>query len=421
MKRLSVSCFLLGWLFVSNQLVAIKDPERTFSINTGYFTPMHNRAFSNSNRGLSFFFQETQMAYGALFDLIRGEDSSVTRRTLMTLLNIIPNMHVSSMIDLAYHEAGHARAAQAFGCNYVFDLPGSKSPIVYFFKVLIHGTYTPYVRPIGIGESDVKSVFGYLPERPIVFNPKGIDMDHFVDVAYLTGVAAGVNNAMRLAGDLSDNIYHEKGHITDAFTYVFGKTNSWMYPGVDGGDMAVLLSLYRRQDLYYNKKDFDNSNKIALFASASTYSYLWSWVNFIDTGETRVLAPVWRGVRLPDVESYLLMQGISYKIKSGVQVSDVLEIPVAVEFVGKGHRGVEVTLGASYLLKQLHGVRFFGNVLAGRKLGGCLGVHMPFERYFVEAMVETMHLDSYYGQRNIPDVKDGKRDTAFLLRAGLSY
>jgi hypothetical protein len=279
MKRLSVSWFLLGWLFVSNQLVASKDPERTFSINTGYFTPMHNRALSNSNRGLSFFFQEVQMGYGALFDWIRGEDSSTTRRVLMALLNIIPNMHVSLMIDLAYHEAGHARAAQAFGCDYHFDLPGSKSPIVYFFKVLVHGTDTPYVRPIGIGESDVKSVFGPLPERPVVFNPSGIDRDRFVDTAYLTGVAAGVNNAMRLVGDLSDNNYHKKGHIADAVTYVFGKTNSWMYPGVDGGDMAVLLSLYRRQDLYYNKEDFDNSNKIALFASASTYSYLWSWVN----------------------------------------------------------------------------------------------------------------------------------------------
>ena len=421
MKRLSVSCFLLGCLFVSNQLVASKDPERTFSINTGYFTPMHNRALSNSNRGLSFFFQEVQMGYGALFDWIRGEDSSTTRRVLMTLLNIIPNMHVSLMIDLAYHEAGHAPAAQAFGCDYHFDLPGSKSPIVYFFKVLVHGTDTPYVRPIAIGESDVKSVFGPLPEHPVVFNPSGIDRDRFVDIAYLTGVAAGVKNAMRFAGDLSGNIYHKKGHIADVVTYVFGKTNSWVYPGIDGVDMAVLLSLYRRQDLYYNKEDFDNSNKIALFASASTYSYLWSWVNFINTGETRVLPPVWRGVRLPDVESYLLMQGISYKIKSGVQVSDVLEIPMAVEFVAKGYRGVEVTLGASYHLKQFHDVRLFGKVLAGQKLGGSLGVHMPFERYFVEAMVDTMHLDSYYGQRNIPDIKDGKRDTAFLLRAGLTY
>ena len=194
-----------------------------------------------------------------------------------------------------------------------------------------------------------------------------------------------------------------------------------MYPGIDGGDMAVLLSLYRRQDLYYNKTDFDNSNKIALFASASTYSYLWGWINFINTGETRVRAPVWRGVRLPDVESYLVMDGISYKIKSGVQVNDVLDIPVAVEFVAKGYRGVEVTLGARYAMKQFYDVRLAGDVLFGRKLGARFGAYRSFDRYFVEGVVETMHLESYYGERNIPDVKDGKRDTSFLLRVGLTY
>ena len=78
-------------------------------------------------------------------------------------------------------------------------------------------------------------------------------------------------------------------------------------------------------------------------------------------------APVWRGVRLPDVESYLVMDGISYKIKSGVQVNDVLDIPVAVEFVAKGYRGVEVTLGARYAMKQFYDVRLAGDVLFGRK------------------------------------------------------
>ena len=218
-RWLILCCFLLIFL-TKSQGFAVEDADRTFSINTGYVTPQHNRAFSNNNRGLSIFFQETQMGYGALFDWIRGDHSSRLGRGVMFLLNIIPNLHVSCMVDLAYHEAGHARAAQAFGCDYVFDLPGSKNPIVYFFKVLIHGMGTPYVKPIGIGESDVRSVFGPLPEHPIVFNPKGIDPADFVDTAYLTGVAAGVNNAMRLAGDFSDNIYQNKGHITDFMAYV---------------------------------------------------------------------------------------------------------------------------------------------------------------------------------------------------------
>ena len=57
------------------------------------------------------------------------------------------------------------------------------------------------------------------------------------------------------------------------------------------------------------------SNGISLFASASTYAYLLGWWNFImNNGETCVPVPEWNGVRLPDVESYLLTQGLSYKI-----------------------------------------------------------------------------------------------------------
>ena len=142
----------------------------------------------------------------------------------------------------------------------------------------------------------------------------------------------------------------------------------------------------------------------------------------INKGETQVSAFEWRGIRLPEIENYLLARGLSYKITSGYRVNESLDFPISIEFVTKGKKGAEISLGAHYKMQHLGHLELSGYVLLGQKLAGGVKAYKPLgERFFVEGVVESIHFKSFYGERNIPSLKNSLRNTAFLLRVGLTY
>ena len=171
------------------------------------------------------------------------------------------------------------------------------------------------------------------------------------------------------------------------------------------------------------KGTLDTANYVSFFGSASTYAYVYAWYNFVwENGKTRVPVPEWRGVRLPDVENYLLAQGLSYKIISGYRVNKNLDFPVSIEFVTRGQKGYEASLGARYCMEFLGDLAVGDYILFGQTLAGGMPVYKPLgNRFFVEGVVENMAYKSFYGQRNIPNLKDNLRNTSFLVRAGLTY
>ncbi len=435
--------------------------KRTLSFSSGYLTNSSGLTYANSNRALSNFYDELGMAYGAGFDAVADTGWGSRNRGWLALLNIIPNSIVTYVQGTGYHEFGHYSRDKAYGFSPVFanDRYATQDPRRYTEGFKNPFTYTLYLfaRPFtsaatyrgkslwvpqalldGVDEATQQALAnayrtgGMLGLENYVnanlHNPSIVNLaKNQADMEIIIS-AAGVNNAMRLSGDLVDRARKGDGHITDAFMYIDGRLQSLMYPSEEGkpnasagNDMDSLVASYRLKGFSIRKSDFNTANTIAFFCSTSTYAYMLGWYNFVNNGNTRVKPFTWGGVYAPDVEAYLLAEGISYKIKTGYAVNDVLSFPVSVEFVSKGKKGAEASVGACYRFEDLGNIELSGNVLFGRKLGGDVRLHVPVDRFFVEGVVESMHQKSFYGQRNIPTLKKSVRSTAFLIRAGISY
>ncbi|TGW14626.1 hypothetical protein EIL50_04360 [bacterium NHP-B] len=436
--------------------------KRTLSFSSGYLTNSSGLTYANSNRALSNFYDEIGMAYGAGFDAVADTGWGSRNRGWLALLNLIPNSIVTYVQGTGYHEFGHYSRFKAYGYSPVFAndryasqdprrrTEGFKNPFTYTLYLFTRpgaGAATYQGKPLwfakgalldGVDEATQQAMENALRTggyagleaymianagNPSVVNAVRNQVDKGIIIS-----AAGVNNAMRLSGDLVDRARRGDGHITDTFMYIDGRLQSLMYPSEEGepnasagNDMDSLVASYRLKEFSIRKSDFNTANTIALFCSSSTYAYMLGWYHFVDNGNTRVTPFTWGGVYAPDVEAYLLAEGISYKIKTGYAVNDVLSFPVSVEFVSKGKKGAEASVGACYRFEALGNIELSGNVLFGRKLGGDVRVHVPVDRFFVEGVVESMHQKSFYGQRNIPTLKKSVRSTAFLVRAGITY
>lgn len=439
-----------------------KKIERSVSLSSGYFTGSSNLVLSNSNRALSDFYTELGMAYGAGFDYFAETGWSHRNRGWFSLLNLVPNVLLAvGPIGTAYHEFGHFSRDKAYGYDPYFAGGGNKGsggrangfdhPIPYtlsrFIQPFSGGAtgqgsqkWLSYALLDGVDSTTKQEVeaafeknggFGvrwYIMTYKTNPEKKTLIENHYNEEIIIS--AAGVNNAMRLSDDLAQRVSEGQGHITEFFTYLGGRLQSAVYPSEKkeikpgahaSNDMDSLVNFYTAKGLNIKKRDFDAANYRSFFLSATTYAYFLGWSNFVSRGQVGVPSPHYYGVRLPDTENYLLAEGLSHKVTSGYRVSQNLHFPVSVEWVYKGQKGCEVTLGVIKAFSSLSGLTVRGNVLFGRKLGGDIGIRQPIDRWFVEGVVESMHQKSYYGQRNIPSLKTSLRSLAVLVRAGWTY
>lgn len=424
--------------------------KRTLSFSSGYLTNASNYAFSNSNRALSEFYDELGMGYAAGFDALADLDWSKRNRGWLFLINLLlPNSFLSHIQNIGFHEFGHFSRFRAFGYDPRF-LNKRKPGLENGFKNPFAYTVYLFTRITGMSEATYRgkklwqskqtwmdtntlsNTYNHGGERAVtnylINHPNDPDVLQFrnnlLDGTLIIS-AAGVNNQMRFSGDLSNKIYQKNGHLTEMFPFIDGRIATMCYPvsDDDGNDMNAILDSYREKDFNLCKSQMNTANCVSLLGSASTYAYFYAWYNFIwDNGETHVPVPEWRGVRLPDVENYLLAQGLSYKIISGYRVNKNLDFPVSIEFVTRGEKGYEASLGGRYRLESLGDLEVGGYILFGQTLAGGVHVYKPLgSRFFVEGVVENMAYKSFYGQRNIPTLKDNFRNTSFLVRGGMTY
>ena len=186
--------------------------------------------------------------------------------------------------------------------------------------------------------------------------------------------------------------------------------------------MDALISGYTLKKIPVTKNNLNLAAQLSFFCSASTYAYLIGWGRFLKKGRSKVKPLEIGGFRLPDVETYFCAQGVSYKIISGYRLTKHVNFPISVEFIGKGEKGSEISLGSHVHIPSADNLEISAYVLFGRALGGGGRLRIHFEDIaFIEGVAETMHYKSYYGQRNIPTLKNSLRSTAFLIRAGVMY
>jgi hypothetical protein len=184
------------------------------------------------------------------------------------------------------------------------------------------------------------------------------------------------------------------------------------------GDPTLLTELYAKRGYDITTSDMKNGGYIALFASATTYALLWSYIRlaiFLDPDSRQFEV---FGVRLPDVQFYM-----SYKVTSGYRwESRKIIFPVGVEFVTKGESMVEPTLG---IRKDVGDFSFqcdavINTVIAG--LGGdVLAEYRMFKNFSATLGYTLYNARTLYGRRNIPSYRDGITYNEFWAKVSLRY
>lgn len=430
--------------------------KRTISFSLGYLTGLDNLHMGNSNTALSGFFQELEQGYGAVFDWVSSYLSSKTGRSILSVFETFVLTYVRlPAIITSYHEFGHFSRWKAGGADPYFSKPFADTKNIFKYVGLYLGfgihdglfyhyfsrangqttrgeaTFLPASRFQGVsaatekamrqafakdGKSGVDKYIRVHKTDPDVKRYENSENDEDIMTT-----AAGVNNTMRLGGDLSDALWHAKGHVASSVLYGRLKTNMWSYPLRDGSDPNFLIKDYAQKGITLTKKDMNRGNALALFLSASTWAYAWGWVDFVRNGNTVVPRAEVFGVRLPDVENYFLIEGMSYKVKTGYRWKD-LYIPLECEFVTIGAKGCEVTVGGEYTFPQLQNLSIGGHVRFGRAFDWDITLRQPIaKRFFIEGTVEHHSLKGFNGQRNIATLEKDVKAMTVLLRAGWIY
>jgi hypothetical protein len=448
---IGVTCSELHALRIS---VPKTHPERTLSLNSGYWTRLSDMSISNNNRALSNFYDELGMVYGFWFDELSEGPWCRKHRGWFSLFHLVPHSVLVSVQGVGYHEFGHFSRDRAFGYDPYF-VNKRKPGVENGFKNPFEYTLYLFTRPFcweatargqrlwlsvntldGVDDTTrqaLENAFdtGGMANVNAYVNAnsgnKGVQVfqQNILDENIIIS-AAGVNNAMRFSGDLTDRVYQGKGHVSDFGTYMLARLQTCFYPSEGGAnasnDMDALIQGYKAKNIAVRKNNLNLAAQLSFFCSASTYAYLVGWSRFLRRGYTTVRPLTFRGVRFPDVETYFLAQGVSYKIITGYRVDRRLDFPMSIEFVGKGQKGVEGSIGARLRFPNADNLEISGYVLFGQEIGAGAKVRIPFEdRFFIEGATETMHFKSFYGQRNVPTLKESLRSNSFMVRAGLMY
>ncbi|TGW14917.1 hypothetical protein [Candidatus Hepatobacter penaei] len=379
--------------------------ERTVSLSSGYFinAPL---VWSNSNMAFSHFFQEINMAHGALLDTLSDTWMMERNPLLLTLGDLPLNFWISLTELVSYHEYGRYSRLRAFGYDVDFEIGVNEGRKICHNPFSFTGNL--FLNPFRMGRAFPKERLWHPEGTHDLENPEE-------DEAFMVAVS-GLNNIMRFAGDLGDGVYAGRAHSSEFIPYLMGKLGGLFYP------QKLMSGLYHTDHMPISTSTRHKASLMSFLLSASTYSYILSFTHGDLPIEQHVTPLEFYGIRAPDLEVYFLTQGTSYRIKSGYRASHSLSFPVSVEFVPSGHKGCELTFGVHKHFETLADLGVGVNVMVGRGLDWDLHVHMPLgDLMFVEGSVEKMGLKSYYGQRNIPTLKHSHHSYAFLLRAGFRY
>lgn len=386
---LSLTAFLVSGSLQAKQIVYDTDDwhiPRTLSFDSSYlpsliFIKDDGVKALETNRALADFGVELFQAHSFLFDQLthtRSFDETILFRGALFKLDALVNTYLSWTYLTAFHEQGHAARFTSRGLGGTsFDGPNN------FFGYWL----SRFEEPLS----------GMTRGAP----PLNVNDDIII-------AAAGVNNEMRFAGQISDQMYFSKGHVTDWTPYFWGKVSSLLYTKDDmgGSDFSALLADYRFKGYDIDRKDIDTGNILSIALSSSTWRYAYGILAYLGSNDTVVQSWEVGGFRIPDLEAYINRRGQSYKIKSGYRVDDNFLIPFSLEFIAKGDDQVEVTVGARKRFRQLPKWSFGADLHVSRGVGSSVYIAAkPYKHFQWMLGMDQHNINTFHGERNMTTTK----------------
>ncbi len=401
---------------------------RTLSFSSGYIDK------HNTNRSIGEFINESISVYSFLYEGIEHMlglevgpatffyDITLNAQYIIGL--IIPSFNgiLSEQLHVPYHEFGHFSRCRAYGGNPEFEDKNSRKYNNFFS---FFGNYfgTIFQKPSSGATSEIKAQVHQNT------NFKNTDQTFLLN-------AAGLNNQTKLSENMIDHAYLNGIHPCTLGIYLKGKFNILSYIHVENldsdtkrenerttsGDISHILSFYQTSNRNIDVKDIKYAAYLSLWTSGSLYSYLWS-VAKLQTDRSYKMRPFELfGIRMPDTSTYLMPQGICYKVSSGYRYDDTLTFPISFEFSAKGIQAYEGQIGVHKKFPQWNNSSIEANLLMSHEgeMGGKIyATYSPIDYLYIGAGMEIYNSKTLYGARNTP--KDDHYAQEFWIQMGIRY
>jgi hypothetical protein len=387
----------------------LKKAERALSFDWGYLKKNQN------NQSIGNFFVEFFQGWSWVFDSINSlslfEKNFSARGVLLLAQGFLTYWLSEAGIRGAYHEFGHARASRAFGGRPTFHEKKGDRGFGNVFSLFTKKIFKRH-------PAEALTTY-YLPNlTPPSYMTK---MDRNIIL-----MASGVNNVMYFSSLLADEVYRHNGHILDAIPYFTGKMDAYRYnvSNEPSSDITALTSYYASKGFNIGRKDIRRADIISLALSGSTYAYIlgiWDYVKQ-GRGKERVTPLEFWGIRLPEVSAYFGTRGISYHIQSAYRINPTLYIPFGYEFVFKGGRGHEFTVGVAKNFPSFYHLTVKGNVRLGSGIGGNASLSIPLtKRGCLSGGVSVLNARQLFGERHMTTFKEKPRVIRGWFRLSFVY
>jgi hypothetical protein len=213
--------------------------------------------------------------------------------------------------------------------------------------------------------------------------------------------AGGINNNTYLAEKISDDIYfkNSKKKLLPYLLYIRNLLYGAAYDKTakePGDDPYSIIDYFNSKGRYdFKKGTIFNAGIKSLFLSATTYSFFYS----IFTNKPMVKP---YGLRLPDVFPYITTQGMSYKVVSGYEVNETLNLIFGFESVFEKKAATEINLGLNHqTIIGIFPISYKGIVTFGQGLDLELSCLTPISKLFdIGLGCEIYSVTSLMGQRH---------------------
>lgn len=304
---------------------------RTFSLDLGYVPALSN------NRAMWNLWLEYEYLGSAIFDL--GGNSALLGQTAPTraLWAAIGYLWYTQNYGfyVANHEYGHGARLTAMGFTYNYAWNGS-GQVSSIFPFILQG--------YGHADDGAATI-------PVSGGGVSAPSDWLITVS-----AGGMNNSMMFAEHLEDEVAFNTGHINQIGAYYRAKRDAKNYATATdqgfSGDLSALIGYWNAKGYSISTANVATGSMVALFGSFTTWAYVWSVGRFIAGGDPNVEAFRVGSFKLPDLSFFQNRNGLSYRLRSAIDLGSNASLPVSVEYVYRGSATVEASVG----LRQSEGV-----------------------------------------------------------------
>jgi hypothetical protein len=335
-----VRLLITAWVFVFGFSLSLQAREKTdvyrsLSVDSSFVKIQGNRSLSSFG---SEFFAVPEKGFDLVSNTFIGSNF-ISRAALWGMYSLFVPQYFLGPYFITQHEWGHAARAQATGAKPFMRF--EEQPDKKYSHPLLFLVDAYRITGIATGGGEAGST------QSSVLTPFE---------SRIIGPAGGTNNETYFVQNLEDQIYYHNGHMFGIWAYYKGKIAAQSYvdsfPETDemSGDMVNTANSYQAEGIDITKSDIRRGSRYSFFASATAYSYIFSNIRYIVTGNPTVNTLELLRVRLPDTNFYLNPEGLSYRISSGFSLSKTTLIPLAVEMVYKGKKRFEVSGGIHKIL-----------------------------------------------------------------------